>query len=171
MFDYGTDWLDDAIRRAAHTAGHDDFPFVEDIRSGVVTYLETKCTLKLLQLEDLYDRIRRMLEKIGCERIAEKLEPVAPPLTISLVNAATAAGNGFELAFFQAIRKELTELRDAGAGEIHFTGLRECSLILRGATKWNKECDALLAEMEAFLRGWDKEDPEHQHPMRLCLEG
>lgn len=166
VIDYDTEWLDDAIRRAARAAGLEDFPFVEDIRSGVVQYLETKCPLKLLPLEDLYDRLAKMLVKIGCEHIADKLEPLAPPVTVSLISTATEAGNGFELAFFEKLRSELRGLRAAGAEEISFTGLRESSLILRGASKWNKKCDLLLAEMEAFLLSWDRD----QAAAGLCAD-
>jgi hypothetical protein len=157
VFDYGTAWIDDALRRAARAADREDFPFVADIRSGVVQYLETKCPLRLLRIEELYDRMRRMLIKIGCGCIAEKLEPLAPPVTVSLVRAAMEAGNGFELAFFEMLRAELADLRAAGAEEIHFTGLNESAMILRGATKWNKQCQELLAEIEAFLRTWDRD--------------
>jgi hypothetical protein len=151
VIDYDTAWLDVALERAALAADHEDFPFVADIRSGIVKYLETKCPLKLLNLEDLFERMRKMLVKIGCERIAEKLEPLAPPLTVSLVTAARSAGNGFELAFFETIRAELSQLREAGAEDIRFTGLRESAMILRGKSKWNRQCDAMLAEITAFL--------------------
>lgn len=171
VIDYGTAWLDDALRRAARAAEHEDFPFVDEIRSGIVKYLETKCPLKLLQLEDLFERMRRMLVQIGCERIAEKLEPLAPPLTVSLVRSAMEAGNGFELAFFETLRSELTGLRALGAEEIHFTGLRECALILRGTSKWNKHCQSLLAEIEAFLHNWDGDPKNHGHSSCLCAEG
>ncbi len=157
VIDYDTAWLDDAIRRAARAADHEDFPFVQDIRSGIVIYLETKCPLKLLHLEDLFDRVRRMLVKIGCKRIADHLRPLAPPVTVSLVHAAMEAGNGFELAFFHALRTELAELRGAGAEELRFTGLREASLILRGSEKWDKRCEALLHEIENFLTAWERE--------------
>ncbi len=170
VIDYDTAWLDDALLRAARAADHEDFPFVEDIRSGIVKYLETKCPLKLLQLEDLFDRMRRMLVKIGCERIAEKLEPLAPPVTVSLVHAAMQAGNGFELAFFETLRTELGDLKAAGAEEIRFTGLRESSLILRGSSKWNKQCEGLLSEIRAFLRVWDRDQPMGDRPLRLCVE-
>lgn len=160
VLEYDTTWLDDALNRAARAADCEDFPFVEDIRSGIVKYLETKCPLKLLHLDDLYDRMRRMLVKIGCERIADKLEPVAPPVTVSLVRAAMEAGNGFELAFFEMLRAELADLRHAGAVEIRFTGLRESAMILRGTDKWNRHCEALLKEIDAFLRNWDRESRE-----------
>lgn len=157
VIDYDTSWLDDALIRAARAADHEDFPFLEDIRNGVEQYLETKCPLKLLQLEDLFDRVRRMLVMIGCEKIADKLEPVAPPVTVSLVQAAMEAGNGFELAFFETLRCELTGLRAAGAEQIRFTGLKESSLILRGCDKWNRRCEKLLGEIEAFLGAWQHE--------------
>lgn len=170
VIDYDTAWLDDALRRAARAADHEDFPFVAEIRSGIVKYLETKCPLKLLHLEDLYDRMRKMLVKIGCERIAEKLEPLAPPVTVSLVRAAMEAGNGFELAFFETLRVELGDLRASGAEEIHFSGLRESSLILRGTSKWNKHCENLLSEIEAFLKAWDRDQPKDDRQLRLCVE-
>jgi hypothetical protein len=170
VIDYDTAWLDDALRRAARAADHEDFPFVDDIRSGIVKYLETKCPLKLLHLEDLYDRMRKMLVKIGCQRIAEKLEPLAPPVTVSLVRAAMEAGNGFELAFFETLRLELGDLRNAGAEEIRFTGLRESTLILRGASKWNKHCADLHSEIEAFLHNWDRDHAASERTLRPCVE-
>lgn len=155
VIDYDTAWLDAALKRAAVAANEGDFLFLEDIRNGVVQYLETKCPLKLLELEALYDRVRKMLMMVGCERIAEKLQPVAPPITVSLVEAAMEAGNGFELAFFEKLRADLTALREAGAEEIRFTGLRESSLILRGCEKWNKRCDTLHEEIQTFLKDWE----------------
>ncbi len=161
VIDYDTEWLDSALHRAARAAEREDFPFVADIRSGIVQYLETKCPLKLLPLDQLYDRMRRMLVKIGCGMIAEKLVPLAPPVTVSLARAATEAGNGFELAFFEMLRAELADLRGAGVEEIRFTGLRESAMLLRGADKWNRHCQALLAEIEAFLRTWEHDATGH----------
>lgn len=157
VIDYDTAWLEDALRRAARAADHEDFPLVAEVRNGIELYLEHKCALRLLHLEELFERMRKMLVKIGCERIAEKLEPLAPPLTFSLIKAANAAGNGFELAFFKSIRAELATLHQAGAEVIHFTGLRESTLILSGEEKWSKRCETLLEEIEAFLKACDCE--------------
>ncbi len=151
VLDYDTLWIEVALTRAAKAADHEDFPLVSEIRSGVEMYLENKCPLRLLNLADLFERMRKMLLQMGCERIAEKLEPLAPPVTVSLVKAAMEAGNGFELAFFETLRAELSSLRRAGAEQIRFTGLRESTLILRGQQKWNRRCDTLLAEIESFL--------------------
>ena len=160
VIDYDTVWLDDALQRAATAAELEDFPFVADIRGGIVQYLETQCPLKLLHIGDLFERMRKMLVRIGCDRMAEKLRPLAPPVTVSLVHAAMEAGNGFELAFFAALRTELVELKAAGAEVIRFTGLRESALILRGTSEWNKQCESVLAEIHAFLSAWDREPQE-----------
>jgi hypothetical protein len=157
VIDYDTAWLEDALRRAARAADHEDFPLVAEVRNGIELYLEHKCALRLLHLEELFERMRKMLVKIGCARIAEKLELLAPPLTVSLIEAANAAGNGFELAFFENIRTELATLHRAGAEIIRFTGLRESALILRGEGKWSKRCASLLAEIEAFLKACECE--------------
>ena len=157
MIDYDTAWLDVALQRAAREAQLEDFPFLADIRNGVVEYLECKCSLRMLKVGELYDRVRRMLVTIGCESIASKLEPIAPPVTVSLVATAMEAGNGFELAFFEKLRAELSSLRQEGAEQIHFTGLRESSLILRGTSKWNRHCEKLHGEIEEFLKAWDRD--------------
>ena len=169
VLDYDTTWLEDAIRRAAKAADNEDFPLVTEVCHGVEMYLENKCSLRLLHLEDLFERLRKMLTTMGCERIAEKLEPLAPPVTVSLIATAEKAGNGFELAFFETLRNELLSLRDAGAEQIHFTGLRESTLILRGQTKWNRQCDTLLTEIEAFLLSLDS-DEAMPTPIHLSLE-
>lgn len=169
---YDTSWLGDALRRAASAAQRDDFPFVEDIRLGIEKYLETKCPVRLLTLDDLYARMRHMLNRIGCESIAEHLEPLAPPVTLSLLRAARDAGNGFELAFFESLRTELAELRHAGAEEIRFTGLRESTLLLAGVEKWDRRCDELIAEIRTFLGALDRDrDRRPLRPMRLRVEG
>jgi hypothetical protein len=171
VIDYDPSFLDDALLRAAEAADHRDFPFVEEIRSGVEQYLETKCALRLLQLEDLFAKIRKMLVMIGCGPIAEKLELLAPPITVSLVRTAEEAGNAFELAFFEALRAELECLRGSGAEVVRFTGLRESILILRGSTKWDKHCERMLAEVRGFLAAWDRAADPGDRPLRFQLEG
>lgn len=170
VIDYDTAWLGDALMRAAAAAHREDFPFVEDIRSGIVLYLETKCPLRLLPLSELFERMRKMLMKIGCDTIAEKLEPLAPPITVSLTRAAKEAGNGFELAFFENLRGELEELRQEGAEEVRFVGLKESAQILRGTDKWDKRCDDLLGEIVGFLRARDREEMDRERRLLLRLE-
>jgi hypothetical protein len=79
-----------------------------------------------------------------------------------------AAGNGFELAFFEALRGELANLRHLGVEKVHFTGMRECVMILRGAAKWTKHCQPLHREIEVFLSEWSH---NARHPHQTVFAG
>lgn len=170
VIQYDTHWLDIALRRAATAADRHDFPFVDDIRRGIEHYLETKCPLRLLPLSDLYDRMRHMLVRIGCESIAEKLEPLAPPITLCLIRCAKDAGNGFELAFFAQLRSELADLRASGAEDVRFTGLRDAAQVLVATEKWDSRCEQVLSEIRNFLGAIDREHRHFRRPLRLHLE-
>ena len=149
---YGNDWLRQSIIRGAEAAEREDFPFIDDLMEGILHYLEHKCPLRLLTVEELHARVRRMLERIGCDAIAQSLPLLAPPVTISLEQAAREAGNGFELAFFHHIHDEIEDLRSHGAEEIRFTNTRDCVKTLRAAKQWNRDCENLHEEIITFLK-------------------
>ncbi len=153
---YDTRWLRQAIVRAAQAAQREDFPFIDDLLAGITHYLEHKCSLRVLTIEELHSRVRRMLERIGCGAIARTLPLVAPPVTLSLSRAAKEAGNGeagngFELAFFHRIHDEIEDLRMHGVEELRFTGTRTCVKLLRGVERWNAPCEQLHEEIMTFL--------------------
>jgi hypothetical protein len=148
---YDVDWIETALDRASVAADRDDFPFITDIRDGIIHYLEEKCPLRTLPIEDLYARMRRMLERIGCAAIAENLQLLTPPVTLSLASTARKLSSEFELGFFQTLRAEVDSLHQLGTEEVHFTGITEAALILVGTETWNKNCEAFKREILAFL--------------------
>lgn len=158
---YSTQWIRRAIDKAAQRASQEDFAFTDDIYEGVVHYLENKCPLRLLKIEDLYKRVTHMLNRIGYGSIAEALEPIAPPVTISLERAAEEAGNGFELAFFKALQEELGDLKDKGASEVYFSHIEECVKRLLQTSDWNTACESLSAEILIWLQSAGTQ-PENQ---------
>ena len=149
---YGTTWLRQSILRGAEAAEREDFPFIDDLMEGILHYLEHKCPLRVLTIEELHARVRRMLERIGCDAIAQTLPLLAPPVTISLERAAREAGNGFELAFFNQIHDEIEDLRIHGVEELRFTDTRNCVKLLRGVSQWNSPCERLHDEIITFLK-------------------
>lgn len=155
---YPTDWIEEALHRAAQSSHGQDLPFIADIRDGILHYLQNRCSLKLLTLEELYERMRQMLKKVGCPAIARNLPLVAPPLTISLVEAAQEAGNGFELVFFKILREEFQELHHYGVEKIHFADLAECARILRGRKKDNIHSRQLADDIAAYLEKLEERD-------------
>jgi len=166
---YGTEWIDRALARAAEAADRDDFPFIEDIRDGVLHYLENRCPMRVLPLEDLYARMERMLCKIGCPAIASHLEPLAPPLTVSLVQAARDAGNGFELGFFKLLLEDLNQLSQCGAEEIRVKDIEETAMILRGKKNFTKDCSQLAGEIRSFLENYAVESvlPDRRFTLKV----
>ncbi len=150
--DYDTYWIRRAIENAALRANQPHFAFVDDVYDGIVYYLEHKCSLRLLQIEMLYTRIRHTLKRIGCEAIANAIEIECPPITISLERAATEAGHGYELAFYQILQTEMLTLKELGAREVFFSEMRESVLILKQAEEWHDDCDQLEGDILLWLR-------------------
>ena len=167
---YGTEWIDVALHRAARSCDRADFPFINDIRDGILHYLEHKCPWRVLPLEDLFERMKRMLRRIGCDAIANNLDPLAPPITVSIARAAREAGNGFELVFFQKLQKEIDDLHARGAEEFHFTELRESARILRGSGQWTPRCNRLHQEILAFLQNFAQQPVPENRKIHLTID-
>ncbi|MEN9991695.1 MAG: hypothetical protein RLZZ224_1397 [Verrucomicrobiota bacterium] len=151
---YDSQWLRAALERAMTRAEREDFPFVEEICQGIFHYLENKCSLRLLPLTALYEKMRRMLEQIGCENIARELMPLAPPVTLSLLRLVEEQDGCFELSLFSLLRREIDDLSAAGALEIHVVQARETVLRIRQAQKWDRGCERLMGEIEIFLQSY-----------------
>jgi len=149
---YDTYWIRTAIQAAAERAQHPDFAFIDDIYEGIIYYLEHQCSLRLLSLDILYERIRHMLKCIGFETIASALQVIAPPVTISLEKAAIDASNGFELAFYQIIQKEMRALKQLGAAEVFFSSLEKSVLILNQTNAWSEQCQILEQDIMLWLK-------------------
>ncbi len=167
---YETGWIDHALERAAIAADREDFPFIDEIRDGVLHYMEHRCALRVLPIEDLFARMRGMLRKIGCLAIAQNLEPLAPPMTVSLKKIAQDAGNGFELVFFCLLSEDLNHLREYGVENVRFQHAEEAAMILRGKESPTKACRQLTQEIEAFLERYTAERSFPERHLTLTLE-
>lgn len=150
--DYDTYWIRRAIENAAVRACQPHFAFIDDVYDGIVYYLEHKCPLRLLAIESLFTRIRHTLKRIGCEAIANAIEIESPPITISLERAAIDAGNGYELAFYQILQKEMISLKNLGAREVFFSEIRESVLILKQTNDWEHDCVQLEKDIILWLK-------------------
>jgi hypothetical protein len=160
---YETDWIDLALRRAAHAGGQHDCPFLEEISRGVLHYLEKHSSLQLFPIETLYERMRGMLRKIGCQEIADHLAPLAPPITVSLVGPARQAGQGSVKTFFQILNEELQLLHHSGAELVHFCDVEESIRLLGGDPKH------LRRKIRTFCEGQHGVSVPHRQ-LQLTLE-
>jgi hypothetical protein len=150
---YDTDWIKVGLENAAERAGQTDFPFIEDIYDSIVHYLEHKCPLRLLPVEQLNERIVFMLKRIGCEHIAKALPLMAPPITISLEEAAFEAGDNFELGFFANLKSEIDDAKRAGAAAVIFEDVIKSVCILTKKEEWDESCDQLEKDILNYIKG------------------
>ncbi len=167
---YDTYWIRTAIEEAAHRADQEHFAFIDEVYDGIVHYLENKCPLKLLPIEDLFTRIEHTLKRIGCEPIANSLKIVCPPITLSLQRAATEAGSGFELAFYNLLFKEMKELKARGAREIFFSQIRESVLLLKQTDQWDEDCEHLEQDILLWFKKTGTQPQRQGHRIRCSLE-
>lgn len=161
---YQTDWIEQALARAARAGGRQDCPFLKDISEGVLHYLERNCSLQLFPIEVLYERMRRMLRKIGCPEIADHLAPLAPPVTVSLIALARQAGPGSKETFFGILNEEIRLLHHSGAEVIHFCDVEESIRLLGGKAK------RLRHEIRTFLAGRHHRISFPHRELHLTLE-
>lgn len=155
---YDSQWIREALQRALVRAEREDFPFVEEICEGVFDYLENKCPLRLLPLPSLYEKMRRMLEQIGCENIAQALRPWAPPVQVSLLRLLEEKECFVELSLFPILRREIDELKAAGAHQIRVIQVRESVMRIRQTEKWDQACERLESEIENFLQSYQSRE-------------
>ena len=149
---YDTYWIRRAIENAARRVDQHHFAFLDEVYDGIVYYLETKCSLRLLPIEELFTRIEHTLKRIGCEPIANMLKIECPPINISLQRAANDAGNGYELAFYNLLLDEMKNLKKLGAIDIFFSEVREAVLILKQTSEWTNECQQLEQDILLWLK-------------------
>jgi len=149
---YDTYWIRRAIKNAALRADQTHFTFLDEVYDGIVHYLEHKCSLRMLPIEELFTRIEHTLKKIGCEPIANMLQIECPPINISLERAAKDAGSGFELAFYSILLEEMKALKELGANDIFFSQIKESVLILSQTSQWTDDCDQLEQDIMLWLK-------------------
>ncbi len=149
---YESRWLKDSIRAAAARAGHDDWWFATDIARAVIEYLRERFPSATITIEQLYEKIARVLNYLGWKDIASQLEAKPPPLRVSLVEIAELAGEGYELVFFGLLRQRISDLAFTGSQQIHVHGLRMAVKRLSGAKRWTPACDALCDDIVTFVQ-------------------
>ncbi len=146
--DYDREWLEDVLQTAADEAGV-RLPFCAEIARAILIYLEESCPLHALPLEYLFARIRRMLCDAGLPRIAACLRRSTPPVDIDL--GAIAREAPLPLFFYSELRRRVEELRGLGLDSYHFSGLRDCSLLLGDRRRACPTQRRTLQELEEYL--------------------
>ncbi|MCB1232450.1 MAG: hypothetical protein KDN19_19535 [Verrucomicrobiae bacterium] len=144
-------WLQQTLKNAANAAEVPEW-LAEDVSKGVECYLKNHYPGTVIEVGDLFDRIRSTLHNLGLNDLADHLDDCPPPIRISLTELARKAGPGFELGFFQLLQRQFHAAADGGARQLVCYGLRTCVKRLATAEKWSPRCRKLEAEIRDFLQ-------------------
>lgn len=150
--EYGEQWLADALEHAARRAGT-TLPFKQDLLASVRYYLEHECDLSVMQVSELYERLRRMLTEVGLGHLARELKEETPPMTVSVAEIARHVP--FWLFFDGELRRRLSRLREQGITRYRFTDKEECVLALQGKKHWTSTCQHSLEELDFLLSRYE----------------
>ncbi len=152
LFEFNRAWLHAEITQAADRAGYPSWWLTEHVTESITFYLRLRNDESVVAFSQLNQTVRYVLKVIGYKEIVPHFRPAPPPLSISLFEIAEAAGDGYELAFFDLLEKRIAALADTGAASLHFFGLQPAIKHLRGAKSWTRSCDALRGEVACFIR-------------------
>lgn len=143
-------WLQETLKHAACAAEVPEW-LAEDVSKGVECYLKNHYPGTVIEVGDLFDRIRSTLNNLGLTDLATHLNDAPPPIRISLTELARKAGPGFELGFFQLLSRQFRSAADCGARQLVCYGLKASVKKLATAEKWSPRCRRLEAEIRDFL--------------------
>lgn len=148
------EWLSGKLRSAARDTQVPEW-LAEDIGKGVCSYLANHYDGTMIEVADLFDRIRGTLNSLGFGELATTLDDAPPPVSISISDLARRAGSGYELVFYQMLEKSFQNAAKEGATQVDCYGLKGGVKRLANVKKWSSRCDLLKSEIEHFLH--------HQH--------
>ena len=152
LFEFNQEWLQRAIKSAADQAGYPGWWLTDHITESIAFYLRLRNDEPVVPFSQLSQTVRYVLKVIGYKEIIPYFSPAPPPISVSLVEIAEAAGAGYELAFFDGLEKRISALVSAGTDSVQLVGLQACVKHLRGAKAWTRACDTLREEVVCFVR-------------------
>jgi hypothetical protein len=145
-------WLAESIEKSAAAAGVLHWHLAPEVARAIVVYLENDWTPPSLSVEHLHEMIRRSLEGIGYEDIAEKSLIVPPRVSISLIDLAVRAP--YEIEFFPLLKERLGDALDVQVAGVRLEGLRDCTKILDSAGRWRRTCVRISDDIIYFCRSY-----------------
>ncbi len=145
-------WLVRLLLRAAQKAGYEQWWLAEQVAESVTCYLRSRFDDPVVALPKLSKAVQAVLQVIGYGEVAAHFVPGPPPVKISLPEMVRTAGPGYELAFFGLLGRTLQSAVASQTAYCEVFGLARCVRQLRGKKAWSRDCDALRAEIVAFVR-------------------
>lgn len=162
------EWLQGTLEDAADAASVPAW-LAADVSKGVETYLKHHYPGTVIEMEDLFVRIRETLNHLGLTDLAEHLSEEPPPVRISLSDLARKAGPGYELLFFQLLKRQFRAAASQGVRHFVCYGMRTCVKRLTEAQKWSPRCRKMEEEIREFLLEEHRTLSAQNPPLSLAI--
>lgn len=146
------DWLIRSLLQAAEKAGYQKWWLAEHVAESISSYLQLRYDQTVVASTQLARAVQSALQVIGYAEVANHYVPGPPPIKISLLELARAAGTGYELAFFELLGRRIQELMQARSNHFELYALERCVKLLRSRKVWSRDCDALGKEIVSYVR-------------------
>jgi hypothetical protein len=146
------DWLIRSLARAAEQAGYHQWWLAEHVAESITAYLRQQSETMILPVDQMAEAVRSALRVIGYGEIADSFQPGRPTIRLSLAELARDAGTGYELAFFEALGRNIHDILRNGGRDFELYGLDLCVKLLRARKVWSRDCDNLRDEIIFFAR-------------------
>jgi hypothetical protein len=145
-------WLLDSLASAAEKAGEEFWWGAPHVAESVSAFLREDYADTVIDAPRLEAMVRSCLQKTGFTLVAREFSLLPPPARVSLTELAVAAGQGYELQFFQLLSTRLRDALADGCRRIECADLFPAVKILRQARRWRADCRGLRSEIVSFIR-------------------
>src|SRR5438874_2628592 len=124
----------------------------DHVTESIAFFLRIRTYEDVVAFRQLAETVQYVLKAIGYKEIIPYFTPAPPPISVSLLEIADEAGDGYELAFFDLLEKRIAALLESGVDNLQFSSLSACVKHLRGVKSWTRACDILREEIVCFIR-------------------
>ena len=131
-----------------------DPELVQHAAEAVLHYFKFALHRNSVSVAEFARALECVLDGLGLTVHSEDKPSVSSSIAeLDLRHLACAAGKGYELVFFQGLRKAMRRQLSSSPRVLRFIGLRGCVKQLTGAHRWNGRCDRLHGQILSYLRG------------------
>lgn len=126
-FSFQKSWIKKALQTTASQQGYGCWWFARELTESIELYLRREWKGNIITIAELETLIKDLLLSLRFSDLATAFILPSPPTTLSLVEVAKEAGEGYELLFFQLLKQRLEKVAQSSVDHVKIYDL-EASL-------------------------------------------
>jgi len=109
-FTFQKSWIKNSLQNVASEQGYGCWWFAAELAESVELYLQREWNGNVITIAELESIIKELLLSLRFSDLAAVFFLPPPPTRLSLLELAQQAGEGYELVFFQLLKKRLEKV-------------------------------------------------------------